>query len=106
MLTTYGFFVFLVLGSHVFLVLGSHVSSSFILRKKLSRCYICLGPSLILRKKHSRCHVCLGPSSVLCEECHGHAHPRRVVHGRMPMTSSTLYVFSYSSVLLLYFYEV
>ena len=36
-------------------------------------------------------------------ECHGHARPRRVAHGRMPMTSPTLYVFSYSSVLLLYF---
>ena len=31
-------------------------------------------------------------------ECHGHARPRRVAHGRMPMTSPTLYVFSYSSV--------
>ena len=35
--------------------------------------------------------------------CHGHARPRRVAHGHMPMTSPTLYVFSYSSVLLLYF---
>ena len=28
-------------------------------------------------------------------ECHGHARPTRVAHGRMPMTSQTLYVFSY-----------
>ena len=43
-----------------------------------------------------------GPAD-LRAHCHGHARPRHVAYGRMLMTSQTLYDFSYSSILLLYF---
>lgn len=38
--------------------------------------------------------------------CYGYARSRRVSHGRMPMISQALYIFSCSNVLLLYLLEV